>query len=869
MSWVTAIWAMLIGGCVAMALPHLLVGIWKRRGAHLFFVLAAAAVIWIAGAELALMEAGSVEQFARVQRWIHVPVFILFVALVSFVRLYLGTGRLWLGVTVCVIRFVSLVINFVFPPSLNFRALTGLRPLDFLGETVMAPVGVVSPWTHLAEVSSLLLFVYVADASAQLWRHGKRETRRRAIIVGGGISLFILAAVTVTSLTHRQIIVAPYFSSFAFVAILVAMAFELGFDLFYAGQFAQKLQASEASLQASEASLQESEERFRTMADAAPVLIWMSGQDKLCTFFNKAWLDFTGRTMEQEIGIGWTEGVHRDDFKRCFETYASAFEAREPFVMEYRLKHNDGAFRWITDKGVPRYGLDGNFRGYIGACADITDLLEKERALHRFKERVALAAEAAHLGVWELDAVTTAVWMSDKARELFQFAPGIPITHAMFQDRVHPEDRRLREATVQRAIETQGGYEIEYRILLPNGKIQWIAGRARSVKDEKGRMTKLLGVSMDVTERKQAQELFRLSTEASPSGILLVNDQRCILLVNTHIEELFGYQRDELLGRPVETLVPHRLTEMHAVLRGEFLATAEKRSMGRGRELFARRKDGTEFPVEIGLNPIQTPQGVLVLATVVDISARKLTEEEGRRRREKMSQLSRISLLGEMTASIAHEVNQPLSGIISNASAGQRFIDRGDLDPEKLREILTDIAADGRRAHDVVHNVRNTIKKGASFRKRIDVNEVVMDVMHMVQPDAQAHSCELNTLLAPGLPSIEGDPIQIQQVLINLMSNAFDAMRKTPANRRRVDISTEHNNEETIRLSVRDHGSGIPEEARERLFEQFFTTKEEGLGMGLAIVHSIVESHAGTIAAENVTDGGARFSCILPVSHRS
>ena len=250
-------------------------------------------------------------------------------------------------------------------------------------------------------------------------------------------------------------------------------------------------------------------------------------------------------------------------------------------------------------------------------------------------------------------------------------------------------------------------------------------------------------------------------------------------------------------------------------------------------------------------------------------SARKAAEEETRFQRSRIDLLGRVSLLGEMTASLAHELNQPLSAIITNANAGMLFIDKGKDDRGTLREILVDMAEDGRRAQDIIRAVRNTIKKGSAIRGRINLNDVVSGVAHMIQPNAPAHGCEVQTSLANGLPLIEGDPLQIQQVLINLVGNAIDAMRETPVSNRKVEVVTERNGDSDIRVSVRDYGVGIPVEVQERLFEQFFTTKEEGLGMGLAIVKSIIEAHGGKIAAENVAGGGARFYFTLPATNGS
>jgi len=497
-----------------------------------------------------------------------------------------------------------------------------------------------------------------------------------------------------------------------------------------------------------DAQLRESEERFRIVADAAPVLIWMSGVDKLCTFFNKTWLEFTGHSLEQEAGNGWAEGVHPNDLQRCLKTYIEAFDAREPFVMQYRLRRHDGEYRWLSDDGVPRYDTQGRFAGYIGSCVDVTELMKNEEALREFEERVVLAAEAAHLGVWEMDPATNELWMSDSARTLFQFDSETRVDHAAVQNRVHPEDRALRDSAVKHAIETQGQYEIEYRALLPDRTLRWISSRGRYVTGRNRKGARLIGVSRDITPRK-------------------------------------------------------------------------------------------------------------------------LAEAEALQHREELGHLSRVAAMGELSASIAHELNQPLSGITSNASAGQRFINRGDVDLGELRDLLGDIMTDGRRAGAVIRGIQRMVKKGAPTRQRVNLNDLVINVARIVNPNAMLQSCKVETSLEPDLPAIEADPIQLQQVLLNLVINSFDAMRDTPLSRRKVVIVTERNAEDAIRASVRDYGVGISEEARDRLFDHFFTTKAQGLGMGLAIVRSIVESHGGTIAAENVEGGGARFCFALPAKPES
>jgi len=494
--------------------------------------------------------------------------------------------------------------------------------------------------------------------------------------------------------------------------------------------------------------LQESESRFQFVADAAPVLIWMAGVDKLCTFFNKPWLQFTGRSMEQELGNGWAEGVHQDDLERCLQIYTSAFDARQPFVMQYRLRRDDGEYRWISDQGVPRYDAQGTFAGYIGSCVDVTELMTKDEALRQSEERMRLAAAAVNLGIWEWHLATNEIWATNARRAVLGWPSTGKVTFEDFISQVHPEDRSRIRQTINEAVCDGKDYESEYRLVLPDGIVRWMSTRGSIQFDSAGKPSRLLGISIDITARKQA-------------------------------------------------------------------------------------------------------------------------ELDAQRGRAELSHLSRVALMGEMSASIAHELNQPLSGILSNAAAGQRFIDRGDVDLGEVRELLGDIVSDGRRASDVVRGIRGMVKKEQLARRSVDLNEIVMDALRMASPDALLHSCQFETSLDPNLPAIDGDPVQLQQVLLNLAINAFDAMRDTPASKRKVLIATQSNGDDMVRTSVRDYGVGISEEMRDRLFDPFFSTKTEGLGMGLAIVRSIVESHGGTITAENADGGGTRFEFVLPVNGTS
>jgi PAS domain S-box-containing protein len=857
MSWVTLLWSMDAALCFTLAGIYLLVWFKQREGwEHLLFSCSALAAGVIAGFELTSMRAETTAQYGAVLRWAHLPVWVLIVSVVWFVRLYLRAGRPWLAWSICGLRTLALILNFLFTPNLNYREITGLRHLQWWGgETVSAPIGVPNPWTLIGQLSVLLLLIFFVDVTITVWRRGDR---RRALVVGGSAIFFITLALGQSALVIWGVIESPFFVSFPYLVIVAAMGYELSYDLFRAAQLAQRFQASEAALRESEArinlatnaanlglwvwnigddelwvtekwrrlfgfaesepvnfgqllqvvhpedrermkqtvqdmlehgggeheseyritrpdgstcwiagyggveldehgkpafargvsrditkrkiaeeELRESEARFRTVADAAPVMIWMSGTHKLCNFFNKGWLDFTGRTMEQELGNGWVEGVHADDLEHCLEVYGTSFNAWQAFTMEYRLRRNDGEYRWVLDTGTPRFADDGAFLGYIGSCIDITEL-------------------------------------------------------------------------------------------------------------------------------KRAEEKFRVVLDGAPNAMIMVDSAGVISFANAPAAIVFGYSHSELIGRNIETLIPERFRDRHPGYRKGFFSQPSSRAMGAGRDLFGCRKDGSEFPVEVGLNPMRTAQGVFVLASVIDITARKQAELEHQRQNMELARVGRVAVMGELAASLAHEVNNPIGAIVANASAGQRLIAAGKIGTEELNELLADIVADGRRAGDIVQGIRNMVRKGEARRSLIQIDDIIRELLRIVHADAIGREVKVTAEVDSDAGQVLGNPVQLLQVLLNLTINAFEAMTALPSNARRLVIRAGRNRNEDVLVCVRDTGPGFPSGMVEELFEPFFSTKAEGTGMGLAIARSIVEAHGGTLSGENCDDGGACFTVRLP-----
>jgi two-component system, LuxR family, sensor kinase FixL len=252
------------------------------------------------------------------------------------------------------------------------------------------------------------------------------------------------------------------------------------------------------------------------------------------------------------------------------------------------------------------------------------------------------------------------------------------------------------------------------------------------------------------------------------------------------------------------------------------------------------------------------------LASITDITERRQAELETARQRNELAHLSRVILLGELSGTLAHELNQPLGAIVTNADAALRFLARDAMSREKFREILEDIIAEGRRAGDVVRGIKGMARKKDPLRQLVSLNDVITGVIRLTRSDALAHDCTIVSELNPMLPKVEADVVQLQQVFLNLIVNAFEASQEVPKTQRKIIVRTERADDGTVLASVRDFGAGLPPEAPDRVFDQFFSTKKDGMGIGLYIAQSIASTHGGTLHAQNAKGGGAQFFFRLP-----
>lgn len=369
-----------------------------------------------------------------------------------------------------------------------------------------------------------------------------------------------------------------------------------------------------------------------------------------------------------------------------------------------------------------------------------------------------------------------------------------------------------------------------------------------------GRVVGAAAIARDITERRRSEERFRAVVEGTPNALVMTDGAGRIALVNAQAEKLFGWTRAEMIGRPIETLLPPRARVQHQAHREGFAAAPAARAMGAGRDLFGLRKDGTEVPLEIGLSPLKQGDETYVLASIIDITERRALER-------KLAHSETLATLGGMAAVMSHEIRNPLSSIVMAAGA----LARGGLEGEDLAQVMSILTGESRRLQRVLEDFLQYSRPREPRLELCDLNKTVREILAAAKSDPRlVGETQVKASLDPALREFAFDQDQIRQVLWNVIRNAFQALGGSG----RVEVRTEAR-PGAAAVVVADTGPGIAREDLERIFTPFFTTKTKGTGLGLPISRNIARAHGGDIAAESASGRGCRFTLTLPLRARA
>ncbi len=529
---------------------------------------------------------------------------------------------------------------------------------------------------------------------------------------------------------------------------------------------------------------------------------------------------------------------------------------------------------------------------------------EEKPAAHDIVERseAAYLAEAQRLsqtGSFGWNIVTGELQWSDETYRICGIAPETPLSINLINQRIHADDAVAFRDAVQAAIKARSRFDHELRFTRDGGEIRILHMVGHFLPEQP---EQFVGALIDITDRRANEEALRNSEfryrniframavsfwelDFSEVGAMLrtlrksgvqdfpayftehpefVRDMMRatrVLDVNDYAVMLQGRgDKKELLGN-VEPLWPEASNSVYAAS----VIAAITGKPGFSAETRMRKIDGTEFPAQFTASfPKEGVANARLLIGVIDISERVAAQEKLRAVQAEFAHAARLSTLGELAASIAHEVNQPLAAIATNASAGLRWLDRSEPNLGEVRALAARIASDTKRAGDIITRIRGMATRRATESVALKIGTVIEEAASFLHHDLQAQGVTLQVVLSPDLPPVLGDRTQLQQVVVNLAMNAAQAMSQAGVDKRRLVISATRQQSEIV-VTVDDTGPGVPAEHLDRLFESFFTTKEAGMGIGLPICKSIVEAHGGRIDAENCASGGARFTFTLPI----
>jgi PAS domain S-box-containing protein len=637
---------------------------------------------------------------------------------------------------------------------------------------------------------------------------------------------------------------------------------ELRFVDFYAGQAAELIQRKRA-----DETLRKSEERFRRYFELGLIGMAMTSPTKGILEVNDELCRILGYERDELLQKTWAEMTHPEDL--------AADVAEFDRVMAGEIDGYSLEKRWIRKDGRIIHGImaaqcmrraDGSVDYFVGLVQDMTERKRAADNLRRSEAHLAEAQRLTHTGSWTWSVSSEEMFCSDELLRIFgQDAAGENPRHEDFLQMIHPEDQfRVRQA-FDHAVGTGTDYEAEYRIVRRNGSIGYIQNLAHPVFDDRGYLVEYVGTAMDVTERKKAEQSVRQAHE------------QVDIIVNSISDQFFGLSRDwrftyfnpraerqmRLLGKDPADLIGK-------VLWDEFPEVPNEAAL---RRVMTERVPITD---ELYYAPLgewvenymyPSPDGGLVTFQRY-ITARKRMEEDLRKAHADLADVTRATMMGELAASIAHEINGPLGAIVNNGNACLQLIDAGPEALDEAREALSDIVDDAERAGAIIGRIRALVQRSLTERSLLQLGEAVTQALVFARGELLGRRIAARVELSDDLPLVSGDRVQLQQAFLNLILNAVDAMSAVEEDRRVLVIRGRRDrldNKPAVSISVEDQGDGLPNDA-ERLFDAFFTTRSQGMGLGLRISRSIAEAHGGRLWATANEVHGATFHLLLPAA---
>lgn len=607
--------------------------------------------------------------------------------------------------------------------------------------------------------------------------------------------------------------------------------------------------------------LSESEERFRNLANAAPVMIWVVGADKRAIFFNKRCLDFTGHSMEDKLGDGWLVTLHAEDRERFLVTYSSSIDARREFSSVFRLRRFDGEYRWVLCTGVPRLGAGGVFSGFIGSCIEITDQKLIEEGLRASEVRLMAAQRLAKVGNWERQLDGEAIhWSEEMLRIIGLPANNAPTNLAAFLGYVHPKDREKVLMVDIKVNSSITPVDTEYRIVRPDGEVCFVRSIVETIRDDGGVPVRINEAIQDITEQVRARELLRDSEEHLKNAERLAHLGHWQWDIRTNrvsgSEEMY-----RIFGKPPDfipsyegflaDLSPPDREEMERLIRDSLT-----RNIGHSVEYPIALPNGDVRTISCVWEVLQDDEGVAVriFGTCQDIT-------ESRRAQEESFARQKLESVGTLANGIAHDFNNLLGGVLAQAELALSECDARRYPEDELKSIRN-VAI---RGSEIVRQLMIYAGKETAAVGLVNVSRIVAEMLELLKVSLSKRAV-LETDLAPDAPAVLANAAQVRQIVLNLITNASDAIGERDGVIRVTTRSVKAPDCDQLQLEVTDTGHGMSPETQAKVFDPFFTTKSAGRGLGLAVVYGIVRDLGGTILIASEPGRGATFQILLPAA---